>query len=103
MTDKELSSLNKELFFSMLFHDDKNSNYIIQKFKFGEFRKVVKVNELPDAEIPEEDVYISINGFCGYTRKSYQCRQINALFFDLDCHDEYNPSTVWEIEHTYLA
>lgn len=95
---------DKELFSSMIFHDDKNSNYIIQKFKSGKFCEVVKANELPDAEIPKEDVYISINGFCGYTRKSYQCRQINALFFDLDFHDEeYTKEVGWGVDHTYLS
>lgn len=94
---------DKELFSSMLFHDDKNSNYIIQKFKSGKFCKVVKAKDFLSAEIPDEDVYITINGFCGNTRKTYQCRQINALFFDLDAHSINTKNAKWEIEHTYFS
>ena len=94
---------DKELFSSMLFHDDKNSNYIIQKFKSGKFCKVVKAKDFLSAEIPDEDIYITINGFCGNTRKTYQCRQINALFFDLDAHSINTKDAKWEIEHTYFS
>ena len=97
---------DKELFFSMLFHDDKNSNYIIQSFKKtnkGKFCRVAKAKDLPYVQIPIKNIYISINGFCGLSRKTEECRQINAIFFDLDCHCKNTKEVDWGIEHTYLA
>ncbi len=98
---------DKELFSAMLFHDDKNSNYIIQKFKpeSDKIYEVVKAKDFIDTKLSsDEDVYITINGFCGRRRKTGKCRQINALFFDLDFHDEeYTKEVGWGVEHTYLS
>ncbi|MBQ8209357.1 MAG: hypothetical protein IJZ35_02100 [Clostridia bacterium] len=97
---------DKELFSAMLFHDDKNSNYIIQKFKpkSDKIYEVVKAKDFLDTKLSsDEDVYITINGFCGISRKTDECRQINALFFDLDCHCKYTKEVGWGVEHTYLS
>lgn len=97
---------DKELFSEILFHDDKNSNYIIQKFKpeTDKIYEVVKAKDFLDKKLDsDEDVYITINGFCGRRRTTNRCRQINALFFDLDAHSINTKNAKWEIEHTYLS
>ena len=38
-------------------------------------------------------LYVSVNGFSGDRRRLDSLRQINALFFDLDCHGSSRSQT----------
>ncbi|MEE1011530.1 MAG: helix-turn-helix domain-containing protein [Acutalibacteraceae bacterium] len=89
-TEKNKEEMHK--FTSMLHHDDKNSNYFICQYIGGTmFSKRITAPEFSSEKASEEDCYISLNGFTGYHRKIKECRQINALVFDLDYHHKTSP------------
>lgn len=84
--EKENAEICK--FISMLWHDDKNSNYFIchkETEKMSSLR--TSKAEFDLSQIKEVDCYISLNGFTGYHRRVKECRQINGLVFDLDYHE----------------
>lgn len=78
-----------KLFFDILFHDDRNSNYIVSTSKDGVWTdNPFRLSELADLRFNGNTAYyITRNGFNGRRRDSNRCRQINAVFFDIDCHD----------------
>lgn len=93
-----------KLFLEQLLHDDKNSNYFICHIEDGKLKSTRRrIAEIQPEDFNMEDCYFSINGFIGYRRTTSMCRQLNALYFDLDCHsvdDKFLRD--WKIEHTLL-
>ncbi len=83
-----------EIFIEMLLHDDKNSNYFVAHKSSGRFSQKHYTKEEILDNMPEKDAYISLNGFSGWKRKTANCRQINALFFDLDYHESITKSEI---------
>lgn len=83
-TEQEKQEINK--FISMLYHDDRNSNYFICNYDNGMHSLRTNLSELDISQIKEKDCYISLNGFKGCHRKRDECRQINGIVFDLDYH-----------------
>lgn len=98
--EKEKAEINK--FMSMLWHDDKNSNYFICHKENGEMSSWRTSKEEFDlSQIHDTDCYISLNGFTGFHRKATQCRQINGFIFDLDHHEpETEAYLTWIKERT---
>lgn len=74
----------------MLFHDDRDSNYVLT-WKDGAARWHQRAARKDDLDLscapPGVSTYITRNGFAGHRRRESCCRQINALMFDLDCHE----------------
>lgn len=85
-TEQEKQEINK--FISMLYHDDRNSNYFICNYDNGMHSLRTSLSELDISQIKEKDCYISLNGFKGCHRKRDECRQINGIVFDLDYHHD---------------
>lgn len=80
----------REKFFRILLHDDRKSRYFVSSDAGGTW---VDNALLADglARFPfnlVSNYYISHNGFNGNRRLLERTRQINALFFDIDCHKE---------------
>ncbi len=84
-----------ETFRRLLTHDDRNSFYVLATDAGGEWRETaVKHNGLLAIGFqPNASYYITHNGFTSRTRKTEALRQLNALFFDLDCHTSTDPET----------
>ncbi len=92
-------------FFDMLYHDDRNSYYFLCTKKNGTWQqKGLKLDELYNCELDENaNCYVSLNGFSCVRRGQKYCRQINALFFDLDYHKPCDDSYLnWIKERTYI-
>lgn len=84
------SEMEREAFFNALFHDDRNSRYFITVSRDdGSWTEVpLKLSSLYSYPFDgQSNYYVSHNGFSGKRRLMEQTRQINALFFDLDCHE----------------
>ncbi|MBR3690870.1 MAG: hypothetical protein IKL97_07225 [Eggerthellaceae bacterium] len=80
---------DRERFFRILLHDDRNSFYVLSTDDGGTWTDIALKS---DAIVHYpfnlvSDYYITHNGFTGKRRLSVRTRQLNALFFDLDCHD----------------
>ena len=85
LTEKDKNQT--DTFLSMLYHDDKNSNYFIGYRENGRWKsKRTSIIEFEYDQLNDTDCYISLNGFAPYNRKSDSCRQINGIVFDLDYH-----------------
>ena len=84
-----------ETFRRLLTHDDRNSFYVLATDAGGEWRETaVKHNGLLAVGFqPNASYYITHNGFTSRTRKTEALRQLNALFFDLDCHTSSDSDT----------
>ena len=91
MTEEDKRQL--KAFYNALIHDDRDSVYFIcnKTGKKMHSRYVTAETILPDL-FPERDCYFSLNGFSTSRRRAENCRQINALVFDLDNHDADNTS-----------
>ena len=78
----------RETFFHILLHDDWNSFYAISAIKNGIWTDMAyKASVLPLLTFdPLTNYYVSHHGFNGKRRLANRTRQLNALFFDLDCH-----------------
>ncbi len=85
-----VSESSREKFFRVLFHDDRNSNYIVFSDAGGGFSNTaLKVNSLAGFPFDgRSNYYITHNGFAGKRRLSERTRQLNAIFIDIDCHRE---------------
>lgn len=80
---------DREKFFRILLHDDRNSFYVLSTDDGGTWTDIALKSDAI-AHYPfnlVSNYYITHNGFTGKRRLSVRTRQLNALFFDLDCHD----------------
>ncbi len=85
----------QETFLRTLLHDDRNSFYVLSTDEGGRWEDVpvrrAQLAALPlgmGAQDSAASYYITHNGFADRRRKLESCRQVNAMFFDLDCHGE---------------
>ena len=85
----------QEIFLRTLLHDDRNSFYVLSTDEGGRWEDVpvrrAQLAALPlgmGAPSSAASYYITHNGFADRRRKLESCRQVNAMFFDLDCHGE---------------
>lgn len=78
-----------EIFRTLITHDDRNSYYVVSSDASGSWEDTaVKSESLPAIGFNTKSAYyMTHNGFTSACRKSEQARQLNTLFFDLDCHD----------------
>ena len=78
-----------EIFRTLITHDDRNSYYVVSSDASGSWEDTaVKSESLPVIGFDTKSAYyMTHNGFTSTCRKSEQVRQLNTLFFDLDCHD----------------
>ena len=78
----------RETFFRILMHDDRNSYYVLSTCVNGSWSEAAyKKSQLPFVPLGEFVAsYVTHNGFVGKRRKTEEVRQLNTLFFDLDCH-----------------
>ena len=85
----------RDTFFRALFHDDRNSSYALATCIDGTWRESMhKHSHLSFIGAPSNgSLYVSVNGFSGDRRRLDLLRQINALFFDLDCHGSSRSQT----------
>ena len=85
----------RDMFFRALFHDDRNSTYALATCIDGTWRESMhKHSHLSFIGAPSNgSLYVSVNGFSGDRRRLDSLRQINALFFDLDCHGSSSSQT----------
>lgn len=77
-------------FFRLLFHDDRDSFYIVsRRSRTGAWTEMaLRSSEVANLSFDSRaDWYVTRNGFAGRRRRVEECRQVNALMFDLDCHD----------------
>lgn len=78
-----------EIFRTLITHDDRNSYYVVSSDASGSWEDTaVKSESLSVIGFNTKSAYyMTHNGFTSACRKSEQVRQLNTLFFDLDCHD----------------
>ena len=78
----------RETFFKVLLHDDRNSFYIVSSDVDGVWGDTAIKRETLAAYPFDKSssYYMTHNGFTGRRRLAERTRQLNALFFDLDCH-----------------
>ena len=95
---------DKEKFISMMYHDDRNSRYMACRFsKEGKpIQKSAQLYQLPLLIENENLYFVTINGFNRYRRRTSECRQINAVFLDLDLHKN-DGDCHWEVLLAYHA
>lgn len=77
------------IFRTLITHDDRNSYYVVSSDASGSWEDTaVKSESLSAIGFNTKSAYyMTHNGFTSACRKSEQVRQLNTLFFDLDCHD----------------
>ena len=90
-----------EAFYRLITHDDRNSYYVVSSCANGTWTDTaVKKDSLPALGFnPRASYYMTHNGFTSCCRKSHQVRQLNALFFDLDCHNQDAARTQATVHH----
>ena len=86
ISNQELQLNEQQQFLSILHHDNRNSYVSRFVAKVGQ-HSAIKLNELEEYS-HSNNIYVSINGFTKYGRKSEDIRQINAIYFDLDMHNK---------------
>jgi hypothetical protein len=103
-------ALQAASFFETLAHDDRNSTYILaRRDRGGRWSETpFTVSEgLPDMSDRDSDWYVTHNGFRGSHRRAGEARQINAIFFDVDCHSgdfaSVVPLLVGRLEDAFAA
>ena len=77
-------------FFRLLFHDDRDSFYVVsRRARSGAWTEMaLRAGEVGNLSFDANaDWYVTRNGFAGRRRRAEECRQVNALMFDVDCHD----------------
>jgi DNA-binding XRE family transcriptional regulator len=77
-------------FFKVLFHDDRQSHYIISTDAGGTWHDTALKKQVLGAFSFHDNAnyYITHNGFSGKRRTADRARQLNAMFFDIDCHSK---------------
>lgn len=86
MNAYQLELNEQQQFLSILHHDNRNSYVSRFVAKVGQ-HSAIKLQELEEYSYLN-NIYVSLNGFTKYGRKSEDIRQINAIYFDLDMHNE---------------
>lgn len=78
----------QETFFKVLLHDDRGSHYIVSTDASGSWKDAAfKRDDLERLVFNSRaNYYVTHNGFDWKRRQTERVRQLNALFFDLDCH-----------------
>ena len=84
---------SREKFFRILFHDDRDSFYFVSSDASGAwFDTALKASALASYQFKAHaNYYVTHHGYNrskDIRRLSERTRQLNALFFDLDCHRE---------------
>lgn len=77
-------------FFRILFHDDRSSRYIVAR-KNGPLwsESSLTAGQLEKLDFSRyTDTYVTRNGFTGRRRRISDCRQVNAMMLDIDCHSQ---------------
>lgn len=94
-----------ETFRRLITHDDRNSYYVVSSCANGTWEDVaVRKGNLAVLGFSDAaSYYMTHNGFFEPNRKSGSARQLNALFFDLDCHDRPITQTRAVVERTIAA
>ena len=97
-------------FFDILTHDDRDSYYVVARSCGGEWtQSSVKSDSLGLLSLEDEgsSYYVTHNGFNGRKREANRCRQINALMFDIDCHDGNHravlPELIRRLEESFAS
>lgn len=77
-----------QVFFDTLLHDDRASFYVFSWKQGGVWHsRGIKKGEIDLARLFElPDCYITHNGFSAPRRITARTKQVNAMFFDIDCH-----------------
>ncbi|MGN0959189.1 MAG: helix-turn-helix domain-containing protein [Coriobacteriales bacterium] len=72
-----------------MLHDDRESVYILSSDEGGVWRDTpLRAPQLASLSLGgQATCYVTHNGFSGKRRRLEGCRQVNAMFFDLDCHE----------------
>ena len=80
---------DRDKFFRLLMHDDRRSFYVISSDASGAWADTaLTADALSSYQFDTaHNYYVTHNGFTGRRRLSVRTRQLNALFFDLDCHE----------------
>lgn len=84
-----LFKTDREKFFAVLTHDDRNSRYIVSTDASGEWADTA----LDAASLSayrfdaRSNYYVTRNGFSGRRRLDARVRQLNSIFLDVDFHD----------------
>lgn len=86
MNAYQLELNEQQQFLSVLHHDNRNSYVSRFVAKVGQ-HSAIKLQELEEYG-HLNNIYVSLNGFTKYGRKSEDIRQINAIYFDLDMHNK---------------
>ena len=78
----------RDRFFRILLHDDRDSFYVVSSDASGVWTDAAYKRQTLGAVHfdTRHNYYVTHNGFTGCSRATDSTRQINALFFDLDCH-----------------
>ena len=94
-----------ETFYNLITHDDRNSYYIVSSLNHGSWNEIaVKKQNLAALGFNKgTNYYITHNGFTSTSRKANAVRQLNAIFFDLDCHGHGNKTTRQTVQNTIVA
>lgn len=76
-------------FADCLTHDDRDSYYVVAWTSDGRWHQRAYRGESLDFDLvpKSESVYMTRNGFTTSVRDVAHCRQVNAMMFDIDCHD----------------
>ncbi len=94
-----------ETFRRLITHDDRNSYYIVSSNTCDTWEDVaVRKGNLPVLGFAAHaSYYMTHNGFFAPNRRAESARQLNALFFDLDCHDRNTTETRTVVDQTLAA
>lgn len=101
----EKTKLNQQqVFLETLFHDNRDGFLTRMKLSSG---KSIKYSS-KDCKTMESydkncDTYITLNGFKSPDKNSRNLRNINCLYFDLDCHDKDQNYIENCIKNTYIV
>ena len=84
-----MNQASQATFVETLTHDDRDSSYIVAWSDRGQWhQRPFKAHDVSLDGIPRHaSVYLTRNGFVGGKRETELCRQVNAMMFDIDCHN----------------
>lgn len=87
---EDQESYERETFFRILFHDDRDSYYFISTLTNGLWvdRAFKASTIVAKKDFPLTNCYVTRNGYNSKSERSgKRIRQFNSLLFDLDCHE----------------
>lgn len=84
-----LFKTDREKFFAILTHDDRNSRYVVSTDASGSWEDIsLDAASLSSWRLdPRANCYVTRNGFAGSRRLDARVRQLNSIFLDVDFHD----------------